>query len=173
MPAIAQVPVADDALLKTYRGARHPERWGHYGDCFSVSVDRAVTLGEFVFAFYTSPAFRVERWILRVVAGAASTDEQARALSEGRGESFAVWTVGARTVDQLLMCDRYGKTRSWFRVVSLAAGGTVLQFGSAVAGRSRGDGAWGMSRTFGVLLGFHRLYSRVLLAAARQRMMAM
>lgn len=169
MSDIAQCPVADDALLKTYRGGKHPERWGNYGDCFSVSVDRAVTLGEFVLAFYTSPVFRVERWVLRVVAGAASTDGEARALAEGRGGSFAVWLVGARTVDQLLMCDRYGKTRSWFRVVPLAAGGTVLQFGSAVAGRPRGDEAWGMSRSFGVLLGFHRLYSRVLLAAAVRR----
>ena len=169
MPAIAQCPVAEDSLLRTYRGGKHPERWGHYGDCFSVPVDRAVTLSKFVFAFYTSPVFRVERWILRVVAGAASTDGEARALAEGRGEAFAGWTVGARTVDQLLMCDRYGKTRSWFRVVPLAARGTVLQFGSAVAGRPRGDGAWGMSRSFGVLLGFHRLYSRVLLAAAVKR----
>jgi hypothetical protein len=169
MPTIAQCPVAEDSLLRTYRGGKHPERWGHYGDCFSVSVDPAVTLGEFVLAFYTSPVFQVERWILQIVAGAASTDGEARALADGRGESFAVWTVGARTVDQLLMCDRYGKTRSWFRVAPLAAGGTVLQFGSAVAGRPQSDGAWGMSRSFGVLLGFHRLYSRVLLAAAVKR----
>lgn len=169
MPVIAQCPVADDSLLRTYRGGKHPERWGHYGDCFSASVDRAVTLSEFVLAFYTSPVFRVERLILRILAGAASTDGEARALAEGRGESFAVWTVGARTVDQLLMCDRYGKTRSWFRVVPLAASGTVLQFGSAVAGRPRGDGAWGMSRTFGVLLGLHRMYSRALLKVAARR----
>ena len=103
MPAIAQCPVTEDSLLRTYRGDKHPERWGHYGDCFAVSVGRAVTLGEFVLAFYTSPVFRVERWILRVVAGAASTDGEARALEEGRRQAFAVWTVGARTVDQLLM----------------------------------------------------------------------
>jgi len=169
MPAIAQCPVAEDSLLRTYRGGKHPERWGHYGDCFSASVDRAVTLGEFVLAFYTSPAFRMERLILRVLARAASTDGEARELAGGRAETFAVWTVGARTLDQLLMCDRYGKTRSWFRVVPLAAGRTVLQFGSAVAGRPRGDGAWGMSRSFGVLLGFHRLYSRALLKAAVRR----
>jgi hypothetical protein len=169
VPGITQEALADDALLKTYRGGKHPQRWGQYGDCFSVQVDGSVTLGEFVFAFYTSPAFRIERWILRVLVGAASSDEEARAVAEGRGETFAVWHVGARTEDQLLMCDRYGKTRSWFRVVPQDSGSTLLQFGSAVAARRAEAGAMEMSRGFGVLLGFHRLYSRVLLAAARRR----
>lgn len=171
MRGIAQLPVADDALLKTYRGGGHPERWGRYGDCFSVPVDRAVTLSEFVFAFYTSPVFRIERWILRVLVRAPSSDEQAREIAEGRGDTFAVWTVGARTADQLLMCDRYGKTRSWFRVVP-QTGGTVLQFGSAVAANRAETGSMKMSRWFGVLLGFHRLYSRVLLGSAMRRVMA-
>jgi len=67
------------------------------------------------------------------------------------------------------MCDRYGKTRSWFRVVPQASGGTVLEFGSAVAARSAATDSVKMSRGFGVLLGFHRLYSRMLLAAASRR----
>jgi hypothetical protein len=171
MPSVVQQSLADDALLKTYHGGRHPERWGHYGDCFSVAVDRAVTLSEFVFAFYTSPVFRIERVVLFLV-GAPSTDEQARAVADGRGEAFAVWTVGERTATQLLMCDRYGKTRSWFRVVPQASGGTVLQFGSAVAARPADTESVKMSRGFGVLLGLHRLYSRALLAAARQRVLA-
>ena len=103
MRGIAQQPVADDALLKTYRGGGHPERWGRYGDCFSVHVDGSVTLSQFVFAFYTSPVFKIERWILRALVGAPSTDEQARAVAEGRGDTFAVWTAGARTPTQLLM----------------------------------------------------------------------
>jgi len=41
MFSIAQDRLADDALLKTYRGSVRPERWGKYGDCFSVTVDRA------------------------------------------------------------------------------------------------------------------------------------
>jgi hypothetical protein len=171
MRGIAQQPVADDALLKTYRGGRHPERWGRYGDCFSVHVDGSVTLSQFVFAFYTSPVFRIERWVLRALAGAPSTDEQARAVAEGRGDTFAVWTMGARTPTQLLMCDRYGKTRSWFRVVP-QSGGTVLQFGSAVAATSAETGSLKVSRGFGLLLGFHRLYSRVLLGSARRRVLA-
>jgi len=137
MPSVAQQPAPDDALLKTYRSGKHPERWGHYGDCFSIQVNGSVTLSQFVFAFYTSSVFRLERLILRVLVGAASTDEQARAVAEGRSETFALWTVGERTPTQLLMCDRYGKTRSWFRVVPQRSSGTVLQFGSAVAGVTR------------------------------------
>jgi hypothetical protein len=48
---VTREPVADDALLKTYRGGLRPERWGKYGDCFSVTVDRVVSLADFVFAF--------------------------------------------------------------------------------------------------------------------------
>jgi hypothetical protein len=169
MLKITETPVAADALLRTYRGGKHPDRWGHYGDCYSIVVDRAVALSAWVFAFYTSPVFRVERWILRFLARAPSSDEQVRAVAEGRGDNFAVWTVGERTSTQLLMCDRYGTTRSWFRVVPQASGGTLLQFGSAVAARPAERNSLKMSRGFGVLLGFHRLYSRVLLAAARRR----
>jgi hypothetical protein len=93
MSPVIQQTVPDDALLKTYHGGRHPERWGHYGDCFSVQVDGPVTLSQFVFAFYTSPVFRIERVILLLV-GAPSIDEQAQAVAEGLGDTFAVWMVG-------------------------------------------------------------------------------
>src|SRR3979409_160422 len=133
MFSIARQAVPNDALLKTYRGGVRPERWGAYGDCFAVSIDRAVSLADFVFAFYTSPLFRIERMLLRIFLKAPSTDAQARALADGSRSSFAVWYVGKRTATQLLMCDRYERTRSWFRVLPLAGGRTLLQFGSAIA----------------------------------------
>jgi hypothetical protein len=152
----------------TYRGGVHPERWGRYGDCFAVTVDRVVNLAEFVFAFYSSPVFRIERLMLRVLVGAPSSDSDARAVAGGSAGSFAVWYVGERTATQLLMCDRYERTRSWFRVVPMSGGRTLLQFGSAVAARgvptrsgSRGGGV------FRLLLGFHVLYSQALLHAAK------
>jgi hypothetical protein len=165
--------VPHDALLNTYRGGRRPELWGRYGDCFTVRVDRAVTLSQWVFAFYTSPLFRIERLVLRVLAQAPSNDQQARDVAEGRRETFAVWLVGARTQDQLLMCDRYGKTRSWFRVIPDAAGATALQFGSAVAARQAPDGAAGLDGGFKVLLPLHKIYSRLLIGAAKNRAIAM
>ncbi len=167
MSNVTRESVPADALLMTYRGGPHPERWGRYADCFSVSVERAVTLPEFVFAFYTSRIFKAERLVLKALLGASSTDAQALALATGSENSFAVWRVGDRTATQLLMCDQYQRTRSWFRVVPLDNDSTRLQFGSAVAERS---GRQGSSRemgfAFGLLLGFHVVYSKALLWAA-------
>jgi hypothetical protein len=180
MFSITQGAAPGDSLLKTYQGGVHPERWGRYGDCFSVEVARAVSLAEFVFAFYTSPVFRIERWLLRAFIGAPSSDAGARGLADGSAASFAAWYVGDRNATQLLMCDRFERTRSWFRVVALDGGGTLLQFGSAVAaapGSEPGGGPVGgpvgepgaaaQSRGFRLLLGFHVLYSQVLLNAAK------
>jgi hypothetical protein len=168
MFSVTREPVADDALLKTYRGGLRPERWGKYGDCFCVTVDRMVSLADFVFAFYTSPVFRMERLMLRAFIGAPSSDSDARALADGSAASFAVWYVGKRTATQLLMCDRYERTRSWFRVVPLNGGKTRLQFGSAVAAaRDDRGGTLALGGTFRLLLGFHVLYSQALLRAAK------
>ncbi len=167
---ITQQPVPEDSLLKTYRGGSRPERWVGQGDCFAVAVAQPVSLGDFVFAFYTSPVFRIERAILRILAGAPSTDAEARGVADGSGSSFAIWRVGQRTTTQLLMCDRFEKTRSWFQVAPMEGGGTLLRFGSAVASsRNRETGALSVGRGFRWLMGFHVLYSRVLLGAARRR----
>lgn len=171
MPSVMQEPVPEESLLKTYRGGARPDRWGHQGDCFSVSVDRVVTLADFVFAFYTSPVFRIERWILAVAAKSPSSDVQAEAVADGTSQEFALWRVGERTETQLLMCDRYEKTRSWFRVLPAADGETVLQFGSAVAARRDHEtGLLTLDRGFRWLMGFHVLYSKLLLGAARNRL---
>ncbi|MEP6884214.1 MAG: hypothetical protein ABJC66_05640 [Gammaproteobacteria bacterium] len=168
MFSIVRDSVPGDSLLKTHRGAAHPERWGNYGDCFSVGVDGAVSLADFVFAFYTSPLFRVERLILQILAGAPASDGDALALAQGSAKTFSVWYTGERTATQLLMCDRYERTRSWFQVVPLAGGRTLLQFGSAVAAAPQS--ATKVSRpgaVFSLLLGFHILYSQLLLSAAK------
>jgi hypothetical protein len=166
---ITQQPVPADSLLNTYHGGSRPERWVGQGDCFSVGVEKAVTLSDFVYAFYTSPVFRIERAILRTLAHAPSTDGEARAVAEGSGAAFAIWRVGERTSTQLLMCDRFERTRSWFQVVPMAGGGTLLRFGSAVAAsQNRGTAAMSAGWGFRLLMGFHVLYSRMLLGAARR-----
>ena len=130
-------------------------------------------LAEFVFAFYTSPVFRIERLILRILAGAPSTDSEARRLAEGSGTSFAIWRVGERTATQLLMCDRYERTRSWFRVMALNDGTTLLQFGSAVAsGSDHRTRAMARGNLFRLLLKFHVVYSQVLLHVAKRGVMS-
>lgn len=165
--SVTRESVPDDSLLKTFRGT-DPERWGHYADCFAVTVDRSVSLAEFVQAFYTSWVFGFERLLLRLAQMGPSSRSDARAVAEGSAAAFAAWYVGERTSTQLIMCDRYQRTRSWFRVVPLADGRTKLQFGSAVAAApERGRGAVPRGGGFRLMLRFHVAYSQALLHAAR------
>lgn len=165
--------VPDDALLRTYRGAVKPDQWGTYADCFAVTIDREVDLTDFVFAFYTSPVFRIEGFILRLLLGASYSKADARAVAGGTSETFSAWYVGQRTATQLLMCDRYERTRSWFCVAPASGGGTRLQFGSAVAAkRDKKTGAPELNGGFHFLLWFHILYSQLLLRAAKLNLRA-
>jgi hypothetical protein len=65
------------------------------------------------------------------------------------------------------MCDRYERTRSWFRVVPVSGDRTVLQFGSAVAARGVQTRSGSRGGGFRLLLGFHVLYSQALLYSAK------
>lgn len=150
---ISELP--DHALLQRYRSQ------GDYTDCFAIDVPRQVSHAAFVEAFYTTAVFKLERALLSLLASRPSRDAEARELAAGRREQFAVWSVEARAPGQLLMCDIAGSTRSWLMAVE-AGQGTRLYFGSAVV-RKRQGGA------FRALLGFHKLYSRILLRAAATR----
>ena len=160
-----------DALLRRYSSSHDGVR--SYTDCFSLRIDQAVDLQQFVLAFYTTPLFRVERLVLATI-GRSSSDEQALKLSQGAADSFAAWSVEAREETQLLMCDFRGRTRSWFMVNEDTAGSnqaTQLFFGSAVVSASRGDARKSeMSPVFRMLLGFHKLYSKALLSSAGTRL---
>jgi len=170
LSSVIQEELPDDALLKTFRGGLHPERWGRYGDCFSLRVPRPVSLADFVFAFYTSPVFRVERLLLGLLAHSPSSDADARAVADGSATRFAAWYVAARSATQLLMSDRFERTRSWFRVTILPEG-ALLQFGSAVASRRGPDGSFTMGGGFHLLLQFHLQYSRILLRGAGKQLL--
>ena len=129
-----------------------------------MSIDRVVSLDDFVTAFYTTPLFRSERLILGLF-GMRSRDSDVDELLAGRRDSFAAWTVEDRTEDQLLMCDINQRTRSWFMVSATGDQSTRLWFGSAVT--ARGEDVPGSYRA---LLSFHRVYSRALLKAALRRL---
>lgn len=158
-------PVPPDSLLDRLAQAR-----GAYADAYAVSVPGRVPLAGFVEAFYTTRLFKLERALLSLL-GKPASDAMARAVARGEGERLAVWTVEARTGDELLMHEDSGITRSWFQAEAQADGSTVLWFGSALVPRRRGPGG---EPQFGVLfhalLGFHRAYSRALLAAAVRRL---
>ena len=146
---------------------------GAYADCYVTEVSRPVTQAEYVEAFYTTAVFKLERLILAWFASKPSTDMQAKQLAVGTVGSFAAWNVEDRNASQLLLSDYRGRTRSWLMVASNEgnARGTRLYFGSAVVpAKSRRSAQATLGFPFQALLGFHKLYSRVLLRAARARL---
>lgn len=160
MNPIQPAPLPDGALLAPYQAR------GDYTDCFEMAVPQVVSLAGFMAAFYTSPLFKIERWLLAHLARFPSSDDEALALARGERTAFAAWRVEARTADQALLAA--GRTRSWLMVAPLPHGqGTRLRFGSAVVQRRSGGMGW----PFRALLGFHKLYSRVLLRAAARPLM--
>ena len=157
------------ALLQSYT-----EIDGCYTDCYSADIDRAINLSEFVAAFYVTPLFKLERFVLNHLASKPSTDEQAREVSEGQIDHFAYWRVEQREVNQLLMCDLSDRTRSWFMTAPLTESGetsTRLYFGTAVVPRpAKNDEKPTLGFTYNALMGFHKLYSRALLSAAKAQL---
>lgn len=153
------------ALLRAY------QRDGDYADCYAAGVAGRVSHAAFVEAFYTSAVFRLERLLLAWFASRPSTDAEAADLASGTRDSFAAWRVENRSVDQVLLADFTGRTRSWLMIGAGEDGGTTLYFGSAVVpARSLRTGKTTLGLVFRALLGFHKLYSRVLLRAARARL---
>jgi hypothetical protein len=143
-------------------------RDGGYADCYVTELPLVVTHAEFVEAFYTTWLFKLERRILAWLVEKPSTDAEARALADGARDAFAAWSVEARTGNQLLMCDFQSRTRSWL-MVEPGPASTRLLFGSGIVPRvDRGKKRMGPG--FRALLGFHKLYSRALLASARARL---
>jgi hypothetical protein len=158
------------ALLARYRDV------GGFTDCWVTDLSRPVTHADYVEAFYTTTLFGIERRLLAWFASSPSSPADARLLADARSDAFAAWTVEARATDQLLLQDFTRRTRSWLMVEPLADDrGTRLYFGSAVVPRHRGQhgeqGHGSMGIAFHALSGFHAIYSRSLLAAARSRLM--
>ncbi len=154
------LPVPTDALL-----ARYKVEDGHYTDAFVADVKGAVDLPLFLEAFYTAGLFRGERLVLRL-AGHPSTDMDAANLAMGSSNDFAIWSVADRTGTQILLCDKFGSTASWFQVESVGSG-TRLWFGSAVIAAPGANQIPFFAR---VLTPVHKLYSRLLLAGAVRRL---
>lgn len=168
MFSIRRCELPREALLGKYRHG------GAYADCYVTEVARRVSHAEYVEAFYTTALFKVERLLLSWFVAKPSTDAQACQLAAGTLDSFAAWNVEARSANQLLMSDLRGRTRSWLMVAPAEGSspeGTRLYFGSAVVPIVRaGSGARSMGLAFRLLLGFHKLYSRALLSAAKSRL---
>lgn len=166
MLSIQKSPHPANALLHKYTSMP-----GAYTDSYLTEIPIQVSFPEYVFAFYTTPLFKLERLILKLLVRKPSTDSHVKELAEGRRDTFAAWTVEDRSENQILMCDFAGSTRSWLMAVP-AADGTRLYFGSVVVPhRTSKDGKPALGFFFQALLGFHRVYSILLLYSARRRLM--
>jgi hypothetical protein len=165
MLSIKKCAVPANTLLESYL------KNGAYADCYSTEISRPVSFPEFIHAFYTSSLFKLERSILTWTVSKPSTDEQARQLAEGASTTFAAWQVENRNEHELLMCDLHGRTRSWFMLIPMNADGdfrTRLFFGSAVVPvQNQRTGKSSLGFIFNALLGFHKIYSALLLYSAR------
>lgn len=169
---VAPCPLPQTALLQTY--AKDP---ASFTDCFAVDVAGDISLGDFVTAFYTTPIFRVERFILRIAARRPSTDADARAVARATQDDFAVWTVETRAPKQMLL-KTPGRTRSWFmtETISMNPPHTRLYFGSAVVPPRKSPKPKSTAEKpalgglFAAFQGLHEFYSRALLSAAQGRL---
>ena len=143
---------------------------GAYADCYTAEVSSSLSLPEYIFSFYTTPLFKVERLILRFTVSKPSTDVQARQLADGKSHKFAAWHVEHRSNNELLMCDFLERTRSWFKVIPVGQTRTQLFFGSAISSSQHPKtGKLSLGFGFRMLLGFHQIYSMLLLHSARSR----
>lgn len=152
--------VPRDALLQRYVGAG-----ANYTDCFEVMSPGAVTLPDFITAFYTTWLFRLERTVLSVAMRRRITDADVQGLAQG-ADRFAAWTVEAREDVQILLCDTTGHTRSYLAVSAKDGGVTRLIFGSAVVARDNQP----LGRGTTALIPLHRLYSKALLRLAERKL---
>lgn len=164
MLSVQKCPIPPNSLLEKYSVD------GGYTDCYSTEFDGEVGFSEFVSAFYTTGLFRLERYILAWTISRPSTDEAASELANGSTTTFAAWHVEQRRENEILMCDLIGRTRSWLMTVPMNGSRTRLYFGSAVVSvRNPATGKSSLGFIYQSLLGFHRLYSALLLWSVKQR----
>jgi hypothetical protein len=146
---------------------------GAYTDCYVTEIATIVSHAEYVEAFYTTAAFRLERLILKWLVAKPSSDSDVRRLARAEVDSFAAWSVEGRAPDQILLCDFMRRSRSWLMVAPIEEGGTRLYFGSAIVPVRSKSGKAVLGFPFNAMMGFHKLYSRVLLGSARSRLIAL
>ncbi|WKZ44646.1 MAG: hypothetical protein QY302_02500 [Anaerolineales bacterium] len=162
MISIRKTPVPANSMLGKYTSVA-----GAYTDCYVTEIPFNVTFPEYVFAFYTTSLFKLERTILKFTVFKPSTDMDAKNLAHSLTDKFAAWTVESRSDDEILLCDFLSCTRSWL-MVEKAEGATILYFGSAVVPKKGSEGLGSLSI---LLLGFHQVYSVLLLYFAKRRLL--
>jgi hypothetical protein len=158
------------AFLQAYA-----DQAGCFTDCYYVDVPKSVSISETISAFFTTPVFRLERVLLGIFARKPSTDQDVENLASGRSTGLAFWRTERRDQTQLLLAVGDGPIRTWLMVepANTAQAKTRIYFGSAVMPQGvSADGAPQIGLMFRAFLGFHMLYSRLLLTLARRRLLS-
>ena len=158
--SIEKCPIPAGTMLEKFTSIN-----GSYVDAFTTEIPRHVSFPEYILAFYTTPLFKLERLILSLI-GLPSTDIEARQLSERATKKFAAWTMETRSDDEIIMCDVAQRTRSWLMVKHEGAK-TKLYFGTAVVPKAERSS---LEFSFRSLMGFHRMYSVLLLLSAKVKL---
>jgi len=166
MLSIEKCAVLPNSLLASYFE-------NGYADSYRTELSGHISLEDFVFGFYTTALFKLERFILTWIVLKPSNDMQAKELTENKTNKFAAWTVENRTENELLMCDMLERTRSWFMINHTGTKEnprTQLFFGTGIAPATKGKiGKSSIGVFFIALLPFHKIYSILLLYSAKTR----
>ena len=164
MPSVQACALPPHSLLSRYASD------GAFTDCYVTELPKSVSHSEFVEALYLGALMRFERKLIGWLLSKPTSNAHVRELATGNAASFAAWHVEERTPSELLLQDQTGRTRSWLMSQAIP-GATRLYFGSAVLPRVHPKtGAGHMGPLFKPLLGFHMLYSKLLLSSARSRL---
>ena len=167
MFSIEKCTVIPNSLLASYAE-------NGYADSYCTELPGHISMEDYVFSFYTTALFKLERFILIWTVRKPSNDLQAKELMDGKTDKFAAWTIEARKDNELLMCDMLKRTRSWFMVKHTNINDTPrtqLYFGTGIAAATRGATVkTSIGLFFTLLLPFHKLYSVFLLLFAKRKL---
>lgn len=166
MFSVTQCPLPQDTMLHRYEHGP-----GHHTDCFETEVAQGVSLADYIEAFFNSPILRLERKLLGL-AVAKSNYNDVLALAQGQSDRIAGWQTEDRDDHEILLTVMGGGIRTWLKVIPQEDNSRLL-FGSAVVPPDDGSGAPKMAWWVNALMGFHKLYSHIVLGAAKWQLKRM
>lgn len=166
MASVKTTSLPEESFLQSYQAQD-----GGYADCFVLEggEPNAPILGDYIFAFFNSPIFRLERVLLKTFLSAPSSTADVEALAFGGGVRLASWQLEERAEDQILLAVKNTPVRTWLMVSppSPEGGPARIYFGTALVPTERDKaGNPTIPAMYRRFIFFHRAYSKLLLWSA-------
>lgn len=164
MYKVSRTRVPKNTLLKTYEAME-----GSEADCFQVDVEGRPDIQRFIRIFFDTWVFRLERRVLSLMGVDYATTDDVIALAKGRQSSLAAWTTLERNANEIILAFDKPTGRTWLQVSTSDEGAetTRLSFGSALLPKRHSSKSKpAIGKLLKASLPIHRLYARILLAAA-------